>query len=68
MSCQTDFIRELRERGFRLTAQREMVLGVLHEMDGFATADEIYAASTPSAPRWTSPRCIAPWTCFRASL
>jgi Fur family transcriptional regulator, ferric uptake regulator len=42
MSCQTDFIRELRERGFRLTAQREMVLGVLHEMDGFATADEIY--------------------------
>jgi Fur family transcriptional regulator, ferric uptake regulator len=42
MSCQTDFIRELRERGFRLTAQREMVLGVLHEIDSFATADEIY--------------------------
>lgn len=42
MSCQTDFIRELRGRGFRLTAQREMVLGVLHEIDGFATADEIY--------------------------
>jgi Fur family transcriptional regulator, ferric uptake regulator len=42
MSCQTDFIRELRERGFRLTAQREMVLGVLHEMDSFATTDEIY--------------------------
>ena len=42
MSCQTDFIRELRERGFRLTAQREMVLGVLHEIDGFATVDDIY--------------------------
>jgi Fur family transcriptional regulator, ferric uptake regulator len=42
MSCQTDFIRELRERGFRMTAQREMVLGVLHEIDGFATVDEIY--------------------------
>jgi Fur family ferric uptake transcriptional regulator len=42
MSCQAEFIRELRERGFRLTAQREMVLSVLHEIDGFATADEIF--------------------------
>ncbi len=42
MSCQTNFARELRERGLRLTAQREMVLDVLHELDGHATADDIY--------------------------
>lgn len=42
MSCESDFIRELKERGFRLTAQREMVLNVLHQLDNFATADEIY--------------------------
>ncbi len=42
MTCQTNFARELRERGFRLTAQREMVLAVLHDLDGHATADDIY--------------------------
>ena len=33
---------ELRERGFRLTPQREMVLSVLHGVEGLATAEEIY--------------------------
>ena len=42
MACEKIFIRELRERGFRLTPQREMVLSVMHEVDGLATADEIY--------------------------
>jgi Fur family ferric uptake transcriptional regulator len=42
MTCQKNFARELRERGFRLTAQREMVLAVLHELDSHATADDIY--------------------------
>lgn len=42
MSCETSFFRELREHGFRLTAQREMVLGVLHQIEGFATAEEVY--------------------------
>ena len=43
MTCEQAFFKELRERGFRLTPQREMVLSVLHEVEGFATADEIYA-------------------------
>ena len=42
MSCEETFIRQLRARGFRLTPQREMVLKVLHQIEGYATADEIY--------------------------
>jgi Fur family ferric uptake transcriptional regulator len=42
MSCESEFIRGLRDRGFRMTPQREMVLSVLHQMAGFATADELY--------------------------
>lgn len=42
MSCEEVFFRELREQGFRLTPQREMVLSVLHEIEGFATTEEIY--------------------------
>lgn len=42
MSCEEVFFKQLREQGFRLTPQREMVLSVLHEIEGFATAEEIY--------------------------
>jgi Fur family ferric uptake transcriptional regulator len=42
MSCETRFLENLRERGFRLTPQREMVLSVLHGVEGVATAEEIY--------------------------
>jgi Fur family ferric uptake transcriptional regulator len=42
MACEEVFLRELRERGFRLTPQREMVLSVMHEIEGLATVDEIY--------------------------
>lgn len=42
MSCEETFYRRLREHGFRLTPQREMVLSVLHEIEGFATAEGIY--------------------------
>ncbi|MBU0494515.1 MAG: transcriptional repressor [Chloroflexi bacterium] len=43
MSCETAFIQQLRERGFRLTPQREMILSVLHDMEGLVTVDEIYS-------------------------
>ena len=43
MSCEDAFIQQLRARGLRLTPQREMVLSVLHQIEGFATAEEIYA-------------------------
>ena len=42
MSCEEIFFKQLREQGFRLTPQREMVLSVLHEIEGFGTAEEIY--------------------------
>ena len=42
MSCEETFIKQLREHGFRLTPQREMVLSVLHDVEGFVTADQVY--------------------------
>ena len=42
MSCEEVFFKKLRERGFRLTPQREMVLSVMHQVEDFATTEEIY--------------------------
>lgn len=43
MCCEDRFVHELRQRGGRLTPQREMVLQVLHSLPGHATAEEVYA-------------------------
>lgn len=43
MTCENFFIQQLHDRGLRVTPQREMVLAVMHNIEGFATADEIYA-------------------------
>jgi Fur family ferric uptake transcriptional regulator len=43
VACEQVFIRHLRERGFRLTPQRKVILSVLHDITGPATADEIYS-------------------------
>ncbi len=43
MSCEEIFFKQLRQRGFRLTPQREMVLSVMHRLEGLATAEEIFA-------------------------
>ncbi len=42
MACEEIFLKQLRERGFRLTPQREMVLTVMHQVEGLATAEEIH--------------------------
>ena len=42
MSCEQAFIQQLRERGFRMTPQREIILSVMHDLEAFATADDIY--------------------------
>ena len=42
MSCEEVFFKQLREHGFRLTPQREMILSALHEVEGFVTAEDIY--------------------------
>jgi len=43
MSCEQVFFKKLGERGFRLTPQREMILSIMHQIEGFATAEEIFA-------------------------
>jgi Fur family ferric uptake transcriptional regulator len=43
MACEQVFIQQLHKRGFRLTPQREMILSVLHEIEGLATVDEIHS-------------------------
>ena len=43
MCCEKGFVKELHDRGFRITPQREMVLDALHHIDGHATVDQIYA-------------------------
>jgi Fur family transcriptional regulator, ferric uptake regulator len=42
MACEELFLRELRERGFRMTPQREMVLSAMHQMDGLVTAEDVH--------------------------
>ncbi len=43
MACEAFFLKKLRASGFRLTPQRELVLTVLHQLQNFATAEEIYS-------------------------
>lgn len=42
MSCQETLFRTLRERGMRVTPQRELVVSVLHDIEDHASAEEIY--------------------------
>lgn len=42
MSCTEKFKNELKERGFRFTPQREVILDALHRVQGFTTAEELY--------------------------
>ncbi|MBC7236460.1 MAG: transcriptional repressor [Chloroflexi bacterium] len=51
MCCESRFLEALHDRGLRLTPQRERILAILHEMDGHATAEQIYeriVAQNPS--------------------
>ena len=50
MSCEAAFIKKLRERGFRMTPQREMVLAVLHEVEDFATAEALHSRVQERSP------------------
>ena len=43
MCCEQRFATWLRESGLRLTPQREMVLLVMHDLEGHASVEEIYA-------------------------
>ena len=43
MCCEQKFRDMLKERGLRLTPQRDMVLWAMHQLSGHATVEEIYA-------------------------
>lgn len=43
MSCEERLFRTLREHGMRVTPQRELVVSVLHDVEGHASAEEIYS-------------------------
>jgi Fur family ferric uptake transcriptional regulator len=43
MACEEVFLQKLRDRGLRLTPQREMILSIMHDVEGLSTVDEIYA-------------------------
>lgn len=43
MSCQTETVQVLRERGHKATPQRLMILSALRHADGHLTAGEIFA-------------------------
>jgi Fur family transcriptional regulator, ferric uptake regulator len=51
MSCEQEFFKQLHQRGFRLTPQRELVLKVLHQVDRPASVDELYACVAGTDPR-----------------
>ncbi len=42
MSCEEGLYRNLRQRGMRVTPQREIVLSVLHDIADHATVEEIH--------------------------
>lgn len=41
MSCEEIFLNRLRQQGFRLTPQREMILSAMHQLKEMATAEEV---------------------------
>jgi Fur family transcriptional regulator, ferric uptake regulator len=47
MSCQETLFRTLRERGMRVTPQREIVLSVLHDIEDHAAVEDIYRRVQP---------------------
>lgn len=61
MSHHHQLVAELRQRGVRLTPQREMILDAIHHEDEHLTADEIYrrvCARSPAINRATVYRTL----------
>jgi len=47
MSCEDQFARSLRQRGYRLTAQRKAILAALHEAHGLVSAEDLHVMVAP---------------------
>jgi Fur family ferric uptake transcriptional regulator len=59
MSGHFSLIENLRQQGYRLTPQREMVLEAIHESQGHVSAEEIYAKVQARNP------CVSISTVYR---
>jgi Fur family ferric uptake transcriptional regulator len=61
MGHEDDFRHSLRERGYRITPQRELILAAVRAGDGHCTADEVFhrvAAQAPGLSRATVYRTL----------
>ena len=50
MSCQREFIKILRQKGYRQTPQRMVVLEVLHNMPGYNSAEQVWDSARQLDP------------------
>lgn len=53
MSCTKHRTEELRQRGFRMTSQRQIILQTLHEAGGHLSPSEIFLRVHPAMPGLT---------------
>jgi Fur family ferric uptake transcriptional regulator len=53
MSCTQHRTQELRERGFRMTPQRQAILQILHDANGHLSPVELFASASQSIPGLT---------------
>jgi Fur family ferric uptake transcriptional regulator len=43
MTCEKEFVDKLHESGLRITPQREIILAVMHDLEGHATVERIHS-------------------------
>ena len=55
MSCESKFAEELRERGYRVTPQRRVILHILRGAGDHLTPREVFALAKESLPGLTEP-------------
>lgn len=55
MSCASDYVPQLRERGFRMTSQRMAILHVLHHAGVHLSPVEVYQQAQTELPGLTEP-------------
>ena len=55
MSCEVKFTEELRERGYRITPQRRVILHILRHANDHLTPSEVFEQAKASLPGLTEP-------------
>lgn len=55
MSCEAKFTEELRERGYRITPQRRVILHILRHANDHLTPSEVFAQAQENLPGLTEP-------------